>query len=876
MRRLPKVVVVLFAALLALVTRTLAAQSPAAEWRTITTPHFRVHYPADDARWAERAASRLESVRSAVVKEVGFAPEAITDVLVMNPDADPNGLTLPLLRAPRIVYFTEPPDPESTIGEYSDWIDLLTVHETTHLVHLMRPSRNAQQRLLERILPLNPITLDAPRWVLEGYATVVEGRITGSGRPNSALRAAILRKWAISGRLPAYAQLNSGHEFLGMSMAYLTGSAYLEWLERRSGNDALRHLWARMTARQRRSFDASFSGVFGESPSRLYGQFVAELTASSMAAAKSGTFTDGALWQETTYESGDPAVSPDGTRLAMVTRNDKGESKLIVFSTGTNEEEEKLAKRIETILKRDPEDVAPLRTKPLPRKPLFTLEVADGRDIETPHWTIDGTALLYTHRQPDRDGFLHRDLFRWMPAEGRVERLTRLADLHDAEPLDATHAVAVRNRGGASQLMTVDLSTGAISDRTPPSLQIVYARPRAARDGRLAWSQHDHGGWHVVVDGHDAGPRGTFDPEWGRDGTLYAVRAEGGFLDVVELGNGEASVVAHAVGALEAPAAAPDGSLYFMSLEPGGFVVRRLAAPVPLPQTAAQTAAQSTPAPEFTTFESGPVSPSRPYGIGRQELSPFFGVQNARGLHAEEVGVRIGDVVGRLDTLILGSIGDVRGAAVATRWRGWPLNAAMHAFSVRGDHGVELRGSYTDHGPGRVFRIDSGTLLADRSLAFADASLRLSQRTVAAEELRLAADSRHHARATLVLAGRAGDFSGALVVTGARRDVTIGGLPSSLIPDSRNIGRVFDPTLSGIASHDYRGVRAEVTNGPITWFLQQHRLDGGTIRVAGGMATLHSDFEPLVRFAALDLTAGVARVIDEHRTRAWIGMRWKP
>src|SRR5260221_3390110 len=373
MRRFPPVVVALFAALLSLVTRTLAAQSPAAEWRTIVTPHFRVHFTANASGWAERAASRLESVRNAVVKEVGFAPEAVTDVLVMNPDADPNGLTLPLLRAPRIVYFTEPPDPESTIGEYSDWIDLLTVHETTHLVHLMPPSRNSQQRLPARLLPLNPITLDAPRWVLEGYATVVEGRITGSGRPNSALRAAVLRKWAISGRLPSYGQLNSGRQFLGMSMAYLAGSAYLEGLERRSGADALRHLWARMTARQRRSFDAAFSGVFGESPSRLYGQFIAELTANAMAAAKAESFTVGALWQETTYDSGDPAVSPDGSKLAMVTRNEKGEAKLIVLSTGANEEEEKLAKRIETILKRDPEDVAPLRNKPLRRKPLFTL-----------------------------------------------------------------------------------------------------------------------------------------------------------------------------------------------------------------------------------------------------------------------------------------------------------------------------------------------------------------------------------------------------------------------------------------------------------------------------------------------------------------------
>src|SRR5258706_9175229 len=108
----------------------LVAQSPAADWRTITTPHFRVYYTADAEGWAERAASRLEAVRSAVVKEVGFAPAKGTDVVVMNPVADANGITLPLLDAPRIVYYTEPPDPESTIGEYSDLIGLPTVHET--------------------------------------------------------------------------------------------------------------------------------------------------------------------------------------------------------------------------------------------------------------------------------------------------------------------------------------------------------------------------------------------------------------------------------------------------------------------------------------------------------------------------------------------------------------------------------------------------------------------------------------------------------------------------------------------------------------------------------------------------------------------------
>src|SRR2546423_184116 len=56
------------------------AQTPAANWRTITTAHFRIHYPRQMEAFATRAASRLESVRDAVIAEVGFAPAQITDV----------------------------------------------------------------------------------------------------------------------------------------------------------------------------------------------------------------------------------------------------------------------------------------------------------------------------------------------------------------------------------------------------------------------------------------------------------------------------------------------------------------------------------------------------------------------------------------------------------------------------------------------------------------------------------------------------------------------------------------------------------------------------------------------------------------------------
>ena len=106
-----------------------------------------MHYPREYEAWARRAAERLESIRDAVSKEVGFTPPQTIDVLVMNPVAEPNGVAWPLLDTPRMIFFAEPPGPDEQLGAYGHWIDLLAVHETAHLVHMLRPSRNPLQPL---------------------------------------------------------------------------------------------------------------------------------------------------------------------------------------------------------------------------------------------------------------------------------------------------------------------------------------------------------------------------------------------------------------------------------------------------------------------------------------------------------------------------------------------------------------------------------------------------------------------------------------------------------------------------------------------------------------------------------------------------------
>jgi hypothetical protein len=163
-----------------------AAQPPSADWRVLSTANFRIHYPAPYEAWTLRVAGRLDSIRAHVAREVGYTPPTRVDVVVMDPFSTANGAAIPLLGAPRMVLWTTPPEPDSVIGHFGDWGEVVAVHEDAHLAHLLRPSRNPVVSLLERtVLPLGPIALRAPRWVIEGYATLLEGRITGFGRPRA-------------------------------------------------------------------------------------------------------------------------------------------------------------------------------------------------------------------------------------------------------------------------------------------------------------------------------------------------------------------------------------------------------------------------------------------------------------------------------------------------------------------------------------------------------------------------------------------------------------------------------------------------------------------------------------------------------------------
>lgn len=932
----------------------------AGDWRTLETEHYRVHYLAESEAWAQHAASRLEAIRERVAAEVGYAPTDVVDVVISDPVAEPNGSAWPFLGWPRMVLWTSPPGPESALGYYQDWVELLIVHEDAHLAHMLRPSRNPLRQLLSRVVPAGPI-LTAPRWVVEGYATVVEGRLTGQGRPNSDLRAAILRSRARMGKLPSYGRLASDAEtYQGMSMAYLLGSAYLEWLEERAGPGSLRNLWARMTAANSRSFDDAFRGVFGDSPEDLYGRFTAELTWRALEVerlrapeAQAGTF-----WQDLAWNTGAPAVSPDGQRLAVVLDYKDDPSELVVFSTVLTDEEQekKYQEEQEKILARDPEDVAAVRNKPLGRKKLHTLGARDGTAPTSPRWMPDGKSILFVRYEPDQQGFLHPDLFLWTPETGAVRRVTHGADLREPDPSpDGTWAAAVRRRHGQSWLSRVDLATGEVRDIAGPLVPWTYDQPRVSPDGRrIAVVRHEEGRWRLQLldaetgarTGEVAPPRNTTlaSPAWSRDGrTVYGVVGERGFIDLYAFpadATTDPVPLTRTQGAAFAPEPLPDGSgLFYLSLEPDGLDLYRLDIPDLVDPTAARAArsvvtelpaglapAVPPPAPLPTEpFATADLPAARPYGLGPQEFSYLAGGNATSSGGSWELGVRGGDLLGRLQYMALGAIsgdGLPEGGALAARWRARPVSLGIHLFDAEESpselsdpapglgtfldadrRGAELSARWNPRWSGDQLRLE-GRLYGGRvaTRAFGPDEEDLDQEIVSAAagynlfrrfgSWRLETDLGLRAEQGRTEGEDWTRFGGGLRLGIGQDDLRLhlswrrdgsshvarnvdlyqlGNSTSSLLPETLLAGRIDVPALplGTLIGSEHEGQRAELSGLlPIPLFYERHRLwfegedEGEWLELAGIEGRFSFGPFPLARLPQLEVRVGGARILD--------------
>ena len=393
----------------ALIQAAPRTQAPDAAWLTFTTPHYRIHCPAAFEAFGRDVAGRVEGIHAQYLDLVGFVYEKPIDIVILDPVMDSNGMAFPILQRPHVVLWKTAPEPDSVIGHHRGWAELLLTHELGHMHHLLRPQRkpNLWQRWTA---VMGPLPEKAPRWVTEGYATLIEGKLTGSGRPHSAVRAAVLRQWALEGKLPAYEVLSGTGGFLGGSMAYLGGSAYLEWLETRAADPKVfQALWTRLAGK--RKFDDAFLATFGFGPKDGYQRFCAELTHTALELerrVKAQGLREGELFTQLKGEVTDLSLSPDGSKLLARVLDPKKPG-LYIWDLKAP-----VAKKAPPKDPDEPADHAPAAPEVAPNRRLGRIH---GALPWKPVWTSANT-ISFQLRLPDGEGVLQAQPWQWELGKG--------------------------------------------------------------------------------------------------------------------------------------------------------------------------------------------------------------------------------------------------------------------------------------------------------------------------------------------------------------------------------------------------------------------------------------------------------------------------
>jgi len=603
-------------------------QSPDAHWKTIKTSNYLIHYPANPKGgfepFAMEVASKIEGIHAKVAEWVGFEAKGPINVVIEDPMMEANGATIPQLNRPIVVLWKTPPDPDSSIGHYDNWIDLLVTHELAHLHHLMRPRDGSREksRWFDS-LSIGPITRKAPRLIIEGYATLIEGRITGSGRPHSAYRAAVIRQWALQGKIPNYGDASRTGGFRGGSMAYLMGSAYLEWLERQNSQepDILKNFWKQLTSKnpskKQRSYDDSFKATFGTSPKDSYDRWRAEVTHDAIAMERdfkaSGSIREGELIARFDTEITGLALSPDGSKLMARLLTEKKPGVRIWDINAKPEPKKKKASKTEK--PENPENPDPNEVED--RKPEFT----------------EPKILAIIGR---RNGALPRRA--WWTGNDQV-----------------TYEIRIRNsEGGLKPIFKVaDLKTRTLKPAE---------KPVVTKDNEFTWKDID-GIWNIVKktpDGQEQQLTRVLSAAWQPAPTpdgraLYYVQLTATGCEIRKLD-------------LTQPALEPTppaGALGNLMVQ--GAVMSQPNTPSLLPPPV-DTVIQAT---DYSVFDTHTIGLREAYSLSHSGRSLQFGLGGS-------------DILNRLDWYAVAAFGSAigpRGGAFGIVYHGWRFAPSLQAFS---------------------------------------------------------------------------------------------------------------------------------------------------------------------------------------------------
>ncbi|MDO6719734.1 hypothetical protein Q4575_09995 [Psychrosphaera sp. 1_MG-2023] len=481
------------------------------DWKIFKTEHFRIHYTAEYEEWSIAAAHEMEASRTVLLQQQKRSLPEVVNVVVFDPLNDSNGFAIPYSNKPFMALFATAPQSDSQISNSSSWPQLLSLHEYAHLLHLAQPSRNTWTNFVASIYDIYDVTNGiTERWVAEGYATLLESKLTGRGRLYDVQVEMMLQQFAREGGWPTYNELSStsGRYRIG-NMAYLVGGRFLAWIEANYSEKKLDAVWTRMKGAKKRNFEKAFVGVFNQPAQLLYQRFVAEFTQKVMNLENKDIMDKYSLWLDGDFELAEPTLSPNSELLAVVEKSKGPNAKvnLVVYETKENiKAKEKFEKAQKDLIEADPIDIADTPPVIFKRKKKFNLAQRNFNGIRHPRWMGDD-ALLFVSSTTDSNNFKHQDLFKWKLSTGNVTQLTDGLNVRRFDVDIASGRVyAELNKFGYSSLVQFNITnlsgTVQANEIETASLQYGYDFPRVnpTNNSQLAYLEHNiNQPWRIKI-----------------------------------------------------------------------------------------------------------------------------------------------------------------------------------------------------------------------------------------------------------------------------------------------------------------------------------------------------------------------------------------
>lgn len=551
---------------------------PRFRFRTITTPHFAIHFHQGEEALARRLATIAEDIFSRVSRQIGSPSGRVHVILVDQHDVS-NGWATPV-PFNLIEISVAAPSGESTVGNTDDWLRLVLSHEYTHIVHLdkARGWIGGLRHVFGRAPVLYP-NLFLPLWQIEGIATYNESALTGEGRVPSGDFRMIVDRAAATRRFDPLDRANGGLiDWPGGSAQYAYGAYFHQYLADRYGPESIAKLADETSGRLPYLGAPAFRKVFKRSLGELWDDFEAD----TRAHAASDSATPHRLTRHG-FSVGAPSFGEHGRVFYSVVNPHGFPSLMELPGDGSNPRE--------------------ITTRYL------------GRQIG-----VRSGILVFDQYELVRNVGLQSDLYVVSEGGGSARRVTRLARALDPDlSPDGKTIVCTIQHADRRDLATLQLpGTGYAAPTVLLSQAAIdYSSPRWSPDGRsIAVERRRLGGpseivvvdaatgqARAVVSSHDAR---NVTPAWlspttvlfasdrgGQPFSIYSVDIAGGALRRLD-----------GTGSAQSPAVSPDGkTLLFVGYTEDGYDLFS----VPL-SSASWSSVDSRPGPAA----SSPGDPSSP------------------------------------------------------------------------------------------------------------------------------------------------------------------------------------------------------------------------------------------------------------------------